>query len=155
MLFHGTTRKGAAGILKEGFKNSERGWYGKGVYMTDFPDIALTWSVWREQSDQSTSYSTVFVNEVLESDKLQTFEIDRSKCGEDVDTPLENQFNKHVHKSSTQAAEDDYKEDRNGRKYRNIAHDRSSALDEYVAEESVTIPRYLILFKTEYKKISA
>ena len=30
MLFHGTTPKGATGILKEGYKISERGRFGKG-----------------------------------------------------------------------------------------------------------------------------
>ena len=29
MLFHGTTEEGATGILKKGFKNSEKGWFGK------------------------------------------------------------------------------------------------------------------------------
>ena len=31
MLYHGTSEKGATGILKKGFRNSEKGWFGKGV----------------------------------------------------------------------------------------------------------------------------
>ena len=30
MLYHGTNQKGVTGILKEGFRNSEKGWFGKG-----------------------------------------------------------------------------------------------------------------------------
>ena len=30
MLFHGTSQKAATAILKEGFRNSEKGWFGKG-----------------------------------------------------------------------------------------------------------------------------
>ena len=42
MLFHGTKNKEtAASILKEGFKNSLKGWFGRGVYMTDCPDFAM------------------------------------------------------------------------------------------------------------------
>ena len=66
-----------------------------------------------------------------------------------IDTPLKNQFNKHIHKSSSQATEENYKKDHKGRKYRNIPHDYKTAYDEYVAEESITIPRYLIKFETK------
>ena len=146
MLFHGTSRKGAAGILKEGFKNSKSGWYGKGVYMTECSDVAFSYSL---QHNNRVDY-TIFVNEVLESTKLQTFEI--VNITGDIDTPLENPFKKHIDKSSPQATEENYKEDHKGRKYRNIGHDSRSICDEYVAEEGVTIPRYLIIFEAKIKK---
>ena len=148
MLFHGTSRKGATAIFKEGFKNSERGWFGKGVYMTDCSNIALDYSG-ECNPDYSTSYNTVFINEVLETEKLQTYQYDCSEDKDHIDTPLKNQFNKHVYKSSSQATDENYKKDHKGRKYINIGHDYSSAYDEYVAEERVTIPRYLILFEYE------
>ena len=69
----------------------------------------------------------------------------------DIDVPLENQFNKHIYMLAPQATDDDYREDVKGRKYRNIAHDATSAYDEYVAEANVTVPRYLILFEAELK----
>ena len=152
MLFHGTNRKGAVGILKEGFKNSKTGWFGRGVYMTDCSKTAYMYSL---EADKGISkmYYHIFVNEVLESEKLQTFEIDESKFTGDVDTPLKNPFNKHIHESSPQITEENYTEDHKGRKYRNVENGNisvlniSSALDEYIAEESVTIPRYLIIFK--------
>ena len=151
MLFHGTNRKGAVGILKEGFKNSRTGWFGRGVYMTDCSEMAYMYSKGADKGISKMCY--IFVNEVLESERLQTFEIDDSKFTGDVDTPLKNPFNKHIHESSPQITEENYKEDHKGRKYRNIEHENtsvfnySSAFDEYIAEESVTIPRYLIISK--------
>ena len=41
-----------------------------------------------------------------------------------------------------------YKRDKKGRKYRNIEHYDESACIEYVADESVTKPRYLIVIVT-------
>ena len=141
MLFHGTSRKGATGILKEGFKNSEKGWFGQGVYMTDCSNVAFRYSV-RHNNYFKLS---LFVNEVLESEKLQTCEINPYRFMKDIDTPLRNQFSKHIDEWSPQATlREDYKEDHKGRRYRNVRHNITSARDEYVADESVTIPRYLI-----------
>ena len=67
MLFHGTNQKGATGILKEGFRNSEKGWFGKGVYMTDCSEIALNYN--KKFNVFAHNFYT-FVNEVLESEKL-------------------------------------------------------------------------------------
>ena len=44
MLFHGTYKGGAAGILREGYRNSGSGWFGKGVYMTDCSDDAFVYA---------------------------------------------------------------------------------------------------------------
>ena len=64
MLYHGTSQKGVTGILKEGFRNSEKGWFGKGVYMTDCSHTALKYFSMAEKY----SYNRyIFVNEVLES----------------------------------------------------------------------------------------
>ena len=134
MLFNITSRKGATAILKEGFKNSARGWFGQGVYMTDCSDIALDYSG-ECNPEYTTSYSTVFVNEVLETEKLQTYEYDSTEEMQHVGTSLKNQFNKHIYKSSSQATEENYKKDHKGRKYRNITHDYTTAYDEYVADE--------------------
>ena len=154
MLFHGTNRKHVDGILKEGFKNSERGWFGKGVYMTDCSHTALYYSSRSLEPYHCKRHHCVFVNEVLESEKLQTFQIvkDWTKPMEDIDTPLANPFNKHIYEPSAQATEENYKKDLKGRKYRNIANTYNSAGDEYVADESVTIPRYLIIFEYESKR---
>ena len=47
-------------------------------------------------------------------------------------------------RNSPQITKDDYKEDVEGRLYRNIGVERASTSDEFVADASVTIPRYLI-----------
>ena len=152
MLLHGTNRKRAVGILKEGFKNSKKGWFGRGVYMTDCSTAAIMYSRISNRDDLKIS-NYVFVNEVLESEKLQTFKIEMEKLSGDIDTPLEYQFIKHIWDASIQATEENYREDHKGRKYRNIGHEDmnlslySTANDEYVAEESVTVPRYLIIYK--------
>ena len=67
MLFHGTSQKGATGILKEGFRNSEKGLFGKGVYMTDCLDTAIDYS---KNLNVKAHNFYIFVNEVLESEKL-------------------------------------------------------------------------------------
>ena len=73
---------------------------------------------------------------------------------QNIDAPLKHPFNKHIHKFSTQATEENYRVDHKGRKYRNIGHYGSSerVLDEYVAEANITIPRYLIQFEYELNK---
>ena len=73
MLFHGTNQKGATGILKEGFRNSEKGLFGKGVYMTDWSEISLNYN--KKFNVFAHNFYT-FVNEVLESEKLQAFNFD-------------------------------------------------------------------------------
>ena len=91
----------------------------------------------------------VFVNEVLNSEKLQTKQ-QKSKIhfnGCYQYTKPEHMFEKHVYDESQLLTEADYKEDCIGRKYRNISHNWKSKLDEYVADETITIPRYLITMK--------
>ena len=144
MLFHGTNKKGAMGILKKGFKNSSKGWFGKGVYMTDCSNFAFGYT-----HDYRARYCCIFLNEVLESDKLQTFEFDFKdieKRGWDISTKPNHQFEKHIFKSSTQLSKEDYKKDNHGRLYRNTPFRENNELDEYIAEASLITPRYLFVF---------
>ena len=145
MLFHGTNYKGATAIFREGYKNSRFGWFGTGVYMTDCSTTAMNYA--------ETSYHDhyVFVNEVLRSETLQTFEHKTFDLRYNHDAVPEYPFEKHVLMKSDQAAEKDYKEDDCGRKYRSVPNNYFSSLDEYVADESITIPRYLIKVEPEYK----
>ena len=71
MLFYITSRKGATAILKEGFKDSTREWFGQGVYVTDCSDINVDYSG-ECNLEYLISYNTVFVNAVLETEKIQT-----------------------------------------------------------------------------------
>ena len=151
MLFHGTSEKGATGIFKEGFKNSERGWFGQGVYMTDCSDVAFDYSSNYYNWNCSRSLIYIFVNEILESEKLQTFKFESTLYMNDNYDELEHQFIKHMHYNSPPLTKKNYKVDLLGRKYRNVKVDDNSLTDEYVADESITIPRYLIVFKIEWK----
>ena len=144
---------GASGILKEGFKNSKSGWFGQGVYMTECSSRANVYTICNtndsEQNKTYKRYAYIFVNEVLQSEKLQTFEYDYFKV-RDNSTKHEDKFRKHVqmlprNKKRPQATKNDYKEDLHGRRYRNIPVYNEN--DEYVADESVTVPRYLITFQ--------
>ena len=146
MLYHGTSQKGVTGILKEGFRNSEKGWFGKGVYMTDCSKTAVDYS-FRTDITSSDRYF-IFVNEVLESEKLQLFTFDYDAVCDrgEVITQPKHQFEKHIYKSGPQLTENDYLVDFEGRKYVNITNE-DNMVDEYIAEASVTIPRYLIVIK--------
>ena len=141
MLFHGTNSIGAKGILTEGLKNSKKGWFGKGVYMTDCQNIANFYS--SKICKDGCVY--MFVNEVLKSDNLKTFR--RGKFSEmgDHDNEPKHQFEKHVLEGSQKLTKKDYKEDSLGRKYRNVEVNKISQYDQYVADESFVIPRYLIV----------
>ena len=150
MLFHGTDKKSATGILKKGFKNSKRGWFGQGVYLTDCSYKAQEYCTKSYKFDNpDISYSFIFVNEVLCSESLQTFEYDRIAERQVIDTELNNPINKHTSKRSQRLTKDNYKNDLQRRQYRNSAVDHISSLDEYVADESVTIPSYLIVIEQE------
>ena len=139
MLLHGTSKKGTTGILKEGFRNSEKGWFGKGVYMTDCINIALRYSF---MAGNNLSKRYLFVNEVLESETIQTFEFD-PKDMKDLNVQRKHQFEKHFTKSSPQPTEKDYIMDFKGRRY--VIPNEDNMDDEYIAEASVVIPRYLIV----------
>ena len=54
-------------------------------------------------------------------------------------------FEKHFFEGSHQPTIKDYKEDTLGRKYRNIEVKGISKKDEYLADESLVIPRHLIV----------
>ena len=145
MLFHGTSEKGATGILKEGFKNSEEGWFGKGVYLTHSSEVALDYCF---RADMNSSERYFFITEVLESKKLRTFKHD-FKDVKDVSTKPEHQFEKYTDISSPQPTKDDYMAGFEGGRY--VKTDEKNMFDEYIAEAKVVIPRYLVVLE---KKIT-
>ena len=50
---------------------------------------------------------------------------------------------------SPEISEENYKEDFKGRRYRNIAVDKNSCQDEFVADSKLVIPRYLITYENK------
>ena len=155
MLFHGTNSKGVEGILTDGFKNSEKGFFGKGVYMTDCSYIARTYCNYKSMTDCSGTAALhcnrfdenryIFVNEVLESNSLKIIKHSKDEMLFDRDFKPENPFEKHVYEGSQNLTEKDYKEDDLGRKYRNVVVKNESEFDEYVADEIFVLPRYIIV----------
>ena len=141
MLFHGTSQKGVAGILENGFKNSESGKFGKGLYMTESSETASVYSC----SRSSKNFCFVFVSEVLESHNLKTTL--HPKILKSRDTPLKNAFSKYIRVRSPAITEDKYKKDHKGRRYRNIEVSLKNKNDEFVADSKIVIPRYLISYE--------
>ena len=148
MLFHGTDKDGVYGVLKKGFMNSLSGKFGEGVYMTDCSMTAYSYgcgkSLYRHKS-----HVYLFVNEVCGSEGLQTIEHDYFCALGGVATEIVHPFCKHIVKYTPQPDESDYRVDAQGRKYRKTSHLsrfllKNSELDEYVADESVVVPRYLV-----------
>ena len=127
--------------MKEGFRNSEKGWFGKGVYLTDCSETALKYSLSRD-SDSSNSF--IFVNEVLESEKMKTFEYYLTKI-KHISTKPNHLFEKHIPKSRLRPAEKEYMVDSEGRRY--VRTQVEYMHDKYIAEASISIPRYLIVLE--------
>ena len=113
--------------------------------MTECVDIAFGYTQNKRKDLSKRPLSTIFVNEVLESEKLKVLKF-KTILGFDTDEELY-QFHKHHHEKSPQPNETDYKKDTLGRRYRNVPFTTGKhRMDEYVARDSVTIPRYLIVF---------
>ena len=135
MLFHGTKINPAL-ILQNGYKNSRKGKYGKGVYMTDCSDFAAHYA---------NPY--VFVNEVLKSQNMRTVvHKDRGHPGYTYKT-AEFPFAKHVRGVKRTLGEGEYKTDVEGRRYRNVATSADSIKEEFVADAELVVPRYLVRIK--------
>ena len=149
MLFHGTNKRGVHGILQNGFRNSKEGFYGQGVYMTEYVTTALMYSF-----TIFLKYC-VFVNEVLESEKIKTEYVGSfsNLFLDDVPTPIKNPFTKYVIKSNVKSLDENYIQDPKGRKYRNVLADNPNCRDEFVADSKVVIPRYLMLYEVETSKL--
>ena len=113
--------------------------------MTECIDVAFGYTQNKRKDLSKRPLSTIFVNEVLESEKLKVLKF-KTILGFDTDEELY-QFHKHHHEKSPQPNETDYKKDTLGRRYRNVPFTTGKhRMDEYVARDSVTIPRYLIVF---------
>ena len=91
-----------------------------------------------------TNPSCVFVNEVLRSQKPQTFWHPDKDEMKDVDITPQHPFEKHFFWGCPETEENDYRVDALGRRYRNVENDCDSRDAEYLADESIVVPRYLI-----------
>ena len=94
------------GILTEGFWNTKKGRFGEKVCITDCSFAARDYCVRKAQD----GCDCIFVNEVLDSDSLQTFRHGKHHQMHDHNPKPEHPFEKHVFKGSQQLTEADYKQ---------------------------------------------
>ena len=107
MLFHGTTSKNAVGILEEGFKSSIQGKHGPGVYLTEFSSCAVNFAVEKIISiifnnllaDINDNLTFIFVNEILESEKLEEIVVEKTVTGKTA-SPRKNRFEKYIRRGT-------------------------------------------------------
>ena len=154
MLYHGTSGKSAIEILEKGFKNStkENGFFGAGLYMTEFSDIAMNYSYrpfWGKAPSEKALY--VFLNEVLNSKQMQTVSF-TEYCPHT--NPYRYPFARYAHINSPTPTENDYWHDEKGRRYRVAPICPDSVFDEYVADASFVKPRFLFLLKAKRRSLS-
>ena len=107
LLFHGTTSKNAVGILEEGFKSSIQGKHGPGVYLTEFSSCAVNFAVEKIISiifnnllaDINDNLTFIFVNEILESEKLEEIVVEKTVTGKTA-SPRKNRFEKYIRRGT-------------------------------------------------------
>ena len=118
--------------------------------MTGCLNVECGYTQNKTKASSKSHLTTIFVNELLESEKLKVIKF-KTILG-NIDTSEElHQFHKHHNIKSPQPSEKDYKKDTLGRRYRNFPVTGHHVFDEYVARDSVTIPRYLIVFQPQFE----
>ena len=163
VLFHGTSRKNSRKILKEGYKNSTGGYFGRGVYMTESIDYAAHYSI-RKAGVTAKKLSKptcvkksmkiyIFVNEVAEprSLKVEKYENYDILSNRNYAFP-KHPFCKHMHKNSP---DNKMKIDADGRFNSGEKISGLSLQNEYVADWNLIKPKFLIKIESSgfnYKK---
>ena len=156
LLFHGTNRRNAVGILEGGFMPSTKGKHGRGVYLTDSSYCAVRFSRKKsykksyERRDDFVNDSVffIFVNEIFESESLE--EVFRRK--ELIRRPGTSQKNKFIHyiKEGSKHSVEEFSKDSSGKKIKSSAMSKEEMQNYYVCHEELVVPRYLIqCFRTD------
>ena len=153
MLFHGTSRVNAVGILEEGFKPSTRGKHGPGVYLTESSICAGKFSAnkcWeysvmkQSNSGLNDGLMFIFLNEILESEKIKENVVEKLILRKTA-SPRKNQFEKYVVKGTGKKhTVENYGQDSKGRKLRTFAPSEEELKNYFVCHEKFVKPRYLI-----------
>ena len=91
----------------------------------------------------------IFVVEVAETQNLKTLKFSTYNELIRENKPLEGEFCKHMYFKSKKIGKKQYKRDFLGRIYRNKEVQKWSIFDEFVADESLVKPRYLIEMEVE------
>ena len=142
MLFHGTTNtESAIATLREGFKNSARGW---GLWRKFVCRAVkkLLFSVCFTMLVTNLLLSTRFVS-------LKVYNYSSDLRNVRVHYNRADVFTKHVLEQSAQPFEGEHKEDAWGRRYRNAPTNFQMGKGEFVAWVILVVPRHLLVLDTE------
>ena len=82
-LLHGTSKEAVGDILCEGFKDSKKGTFRKGVYLTNCSSIAYSYALVKDQplSSDWTKKLYIFLVEVTNANELEYLDYDTSFDG--------------------------------------------------------------------------
>ena len=155
MLFHGTSSRNGIGIVEQGFKPSVLGKYGPGVYLTEFSSCAESFAREKnidhikQKTDKRNELEFIFVNEILESEKLEEIVVEERVIGKTA-SPRKNQFEKYI-RSGTADPDATEERDTKGRRIRISEMSEAVLYDYHVCHENLVIPRYLIQCFPIYK----
>ena len=116
--------------------------------MSECTDTAFLYSAQFSDSDNENN-TYIFVNEVMETEKLKDFRYNSYNTLEHVTFRPRSPFRKYMFKRSPRIAKKRYRRDPKGRRYRNNAVNKWSIMDEYVANEHIVKPRYIISLVTD------
>ena len=139
LVFHGTPRKNVSSILTSGFKSTEFGRFGPGVYHSNFFTKSLRYSSNSFKLLGNKEEFFVFVNEL-------PFKYLSKKI---VEESLETYCCKYLCSDDQQLEE--YERDSDG-SFINIAVDRIDDHPEFVASSNIVVPKYLV-HAVEVKKM--
>ena len=148
MLLHGSTVKSTAGILQEGFRNSEKGRFGRGLYLTACSDVALTYCHLRTEDDVENH--CLFIGEVLNSKAMEWEPIFKPFLEDQLKQTLEEypfSFFKNCVIDQPEDNEENFKKDEKGRIYRFAPFKKHSWIDQYRVDAPLFIPRYYLEFE--------
>ena len=157
MLLHGTPVKNSAGILREGFKNSEDGRYGRGLYLTACSDVAITYSDVRNEKDAGKH--CIFITEVLNSQDMEY----ENQWGEPelIEEQRNQKLEEHpfsffqsLDSEEPEDNEENFKRDEKGRVYRFAPFRRWNVFDEYRVDARLVKPRYYLEFEQTKNEVN-
>ena len=148
MLFHGTSASNAMGIIKGGFKQSVKGAFGPGVYLTSSSMCAAKYSEKKSATDQCKKWCKILpgslkisclVNEILQSEKMNVPDLELRRRTAD---------NGHITKyfEVREVSNQTYEKDSRGRRIRSSRSVESDDYNHYVADERFVVPRYFVQF---------
>ena len=154
LLLHGTPGGNVNGILKEGFKPSERGSYGPGVYMTNSLNMAARYSdkymLDEQQIVKKVKY--LFVNKVLPTVETETKILHSSKIPtfeEYLESKPETKVIHYGGQSSFKKSPQDKYDSKNNRIIRGTFQVANEEEKIILSHHDLVVPAYLVVISEE------